>query len=183
VATPPATSVSTSPAAAVSAPLAARPAAARSRGHAVAGQVFADLIGERLPHLPSREFDANAACPQLAGTTHPPTGPSAPLPRPAGCAEPPSRAELIQVAGRPARISPWSLSASGSVPTALRDNLRIRASIGEWQQWRNYAIWPMKPVVVPTKGKSGSRLAVASYQKQICSRLVPVGSTAVNQDI
>ena len=93
------------------------------------------------------------------------------------------RPELVQVAGRPARISPWSLSASGSVPTALRDNLRIRASIGEWQQWRNYAIWPMKPVVVPTKGKSGSGLAVASYQKQICSRLVPVGSTAVNQDI
>jgi hypothetical protein len=83
--------------------------------HAVADQVLADLIGGRLPHLPSREFDANAAWPQLAGTTQAPTGPSAPWPQPAQWrAAPPSRAELIQVAGRP----PASVRGHSARPVA-----------------------------------------------------------------
>ncbi|MGH3756167.1 hypothetical protein [Actinophytocola sp.] len=45
-----------------------RKAAAQGRGNAVADQVFADLIERPLNHLPSSEFDVNAAWPQLAGT-------------------------------------------------------------------------------------------------------------------
>jgi hypothetical protein len=42
------------------------------------------------------------------------------------------RVELIQAAGRPARIGRGSrLSALGRVPTDLSEDLRIRASIGE----------------------------------------------------
>jgi hypothetical protein len=75
------------------------------RGHAVIEQILADLIDDPLTHLPSAAFNANAAWLQLAATAHALTralGTLASI-RHAVARGATIRAELIQVAGRPAR--------------------------------------------------------------------------------
>jgi hypothetical protein len=75
------------------------------RGHAVVEQVFADLIDGPLAHLPSAQFNANAAWLQLAVTAHALTRALGTLAstRHAAARAATIRAELIAVAGRPAR--------------------------------------------------------------------------------
>lgn len=75
------------------------------RGHAVVEQVFADLIDGPWAHLPSSTFNANAAWVQLAVTAHALTRALGALAsaRHAVARGATIRAELIQVAGRPAR--------------------------------------------------------------------------------
>jgi Transposase DDE domain group 1 len=75
------------------------------RGHAVVEQIFADLIDGPLAHLPSSQFHANAAWLQLAVTAHALTRALGTLAstRHAVARGATIRAELIQVAGRPAR--------------------------------------------------------------------------------
>lgn len=75
------------------------------RGHAVVEQVFADLIDGPWAHLPSAAFNANAAWVQLAVTAHALTRALGALAsaRHAKARGATIRAELIAVAGRPAR--------------------------------------------------------------------------------
>lgn len=75
------------------------------RGHAIVEQVFADLIDGPFAHLPSSQFNANAAWLQLAVTAHALTRALGTLasPRHAVARGATIRTELIQVAGRPAR--------------------------------------------------------------------------------
>jgi len=75
------------------------------RGHAVVEQVFADLSDGPWAHLPSAAFNANAAWVQLAITAHALTRALGALAstRHAVARGATIRAELIQVAGRPAR--------------------------------------------------------------------------------
>jgi hypothetical protein len=75
------------------------------RGHAVVEQVFADLIDGPWAHLPSAAFNANAAWVQLAVTAHALTRALGTLAsaRHAKARGATIRAELIAVAGRPAR--------------------------------------------------------------------------------
>lgn len=75
------------------------------RGHAVVEQVFADLINGPWAHLPSAAFNANAAWIQLAATAHALTRALGTLAstRHAKARAATIRAELIAVAGRPAR--------------------------------------------------------------------------------
>jgi hypothetical protein len=75
------------------------------RAHAVVEQVFADLIDGPWAHLPSAAFNANAAWVQLAVTAHALTRALGALAstRHALARGATIRAELIQVAGRPAR--------------------------------------------------------------------------------
>lgn len=85
------------------------------RGHAVVEQVFADLIDGPWAHLPSAAFNANAAWVQLAVTAHALTRTLGVLAstRHAVARGTTIRAELIQVAARPARsgrdIITWHL--------------------------------------------------------------------------
>lgn len=80
-------------------------AESQHRGHAVIEQVFADLIDGPLAHLPSSAFNANAAWLQLAVTAHALTRALGTLAstRHAKARGATIRAELIAVAGRPAR--------------------------------------------------------------------------------
>lgn len=80
-------------------------AESQHRGHAVVEQVFADLIDGPLAHLPSSQFNANAAWLQLAVTAHALTRALGTLAstRHAVARGATIRTELIQVAGRPAR--------------------------------------------------------------------------------
>jgi Transposase DDE domain group 1 len=75
------------------------------RGHAIVEQVFADLLDEPLAHLPSGQFNANAAWLQLAATAHTLTRALGVLgsPRHALARGSTIRKELITVAARPAR--------------------------------------------------------------------------------
>jgi hypothetical protein len=75
------------------------------RGHAVVEQVFADLIDGPWAHLPSAAFNANAAWVQLAVTAHALTRALGVLAstRHALARGATIRAELVQVAARPAR--------------------------------------------------------------------------------
>lgn len=75
------------------------------RGHAIIEQVFADLLAGPLAHLPSGQFHANAAWLQLAVIAHTLTRALGVLasPRHAVARGSTIRAELIAVAGRPAR--------------------------------------------------------------------------------
>ena len=75
------------------------------RGHAVVEQVFADLIDGPWAHLPSAAFNANAAWVQLAVTAHALTRALGVLAstRHALARGTTIRAELVQVAARPAR--------------------------------------------------------------------------------
>ena len=75
------------------------------RDHAIVEQVFADLIDGPWAHLPSSAFNANAAWVQLAAIAHTLTRALGRWPRPAtpSPAARPIRAELVQVAARPAR--------------------------------------------------------------------------------
>ena len=75
------------------------------RGHAVVEQVFADLIDGPWAHLPSAAFNANAAWVQLAATAHALTRALGALAstRHALARGATIRAELVQVAARPAR--------------------------------------------------------------------------------
>jgi hypothetical protein len=75
------------------------------RAHAVVEQVFADLIDGPWAHLPSAAFNANAAWVQLAITAHALTRALGTLAstRHAKARGATIRAELIAVAGRPAR--------------------------------------------------------------------------------
>jgi hypothetical protein len=80
-------------------------AESQHRGHAIVEQVFADLANRPLAHLPSGQFHANAAWLQLAATAHTLTRALGVLasPRHAVARGSTIRAELINVAGRPAR--------------------------------------------------------------------------------
>lgn len=80
-------------------------AESQHRGHAIIEQVFADLFDGPLAHLPSGQFNANAAWLQLAATAHA-------LTRALGVVASPKhalargatiRTQLINVAARPAR--------------------------------------------------------------------------------
>ena len=75
------------------------------RGHAIIEQVFADLIDGPWAHLPSSAFHANAAWVQLAVTAHALTRALGVLAstRHAVARGATIRAELVQVAARPAR--------------------------------------------------------------------------------
>lgn len=75
------------------------------RGHAIVEQVFADLIDGPWAHLPSSAFNANAAWTQLAATAHALTRALGVLAstRHAVARGATIRAELVQVAARPAR--------------------------------------------------------------------------------
>jgi hypothetical protein len=75
------------------------------RGHAIVEQVFADLIDGAWAHLPSSAFHANAAWVQLAVTAHALTRALGALAstRHALARGATIRAELVQVAARPAR--------------------------------------------------------------------------------
>ena len=75
------------------------------RGHAIVEQVFADLIDGPWAHLPSAAFNANAAWVQLAITAHAMTRALGVLAstRHALARGATIRAELVQVAARPAR--------------------------------------------------------------------------------
>lgn len=80
-------------------------AESQHRGHAIIEQVFADLLDGPLAHLPSGQFNANAAWLQLAATAHALTralgvlaSPTHALARGATI-----RTHLINVAARPAR--------------------------------------------------------------------------------
>ena len=75
------------------------------RGHAIVEQVFADLIDGPWAHLPSSAFNANAAWAQLAVTAHALTRALGALAstRHAVARGATIRAELVQVAARPAR--------------------------------------------------------------------------------
>jgi hypothetical protein len=75
------------------------------RGHAIVEQVFADLIDGPWAHLPSSAFNANAAWVQLAVTAHALTRALGVLAstRHALARGATIRAELVQVAARPAR--------------------------------------------------------------------------------
>jgi hypothetical protein len=75
------------------------------RGHAIIEQVFADLIDGPWAHLPSAAFNANAAWTQLAATAHALTRALGVLAstRHAVARGATIRAELVQVAARPAR--------------------------------------------------------------------------------
>jgi hypothetical protein len=75
------------------------------RGHAIVEQVFADLIEGPWAHLPSSAFNANAAWVQLAVTAHALTRALGVLAstRHAVARGATIRAELVQVAARPAR--------------------------------------------------------------------------------
>jgi hypothetical protein len=75
------------------------------RGHAIVEQVFADLIEGPWAHLPSSAFNANAAWVQLAVTAHALTRALGVLAstRHAVAGGATIRAELVQVAARPAR--------------------------------------------------------------------------------
>jgi hypothetical protein len=75
------------------------------RGHAIVEQVFADLIDGPWAHLPSAAFNANAAWVQLAVTAHALTRALGVLAstRHALARGATIRAELVQVAARPAR--------------------------------------------------------------------------------
>jgi hypothetical protein len=80
-------------------------AESQHRGHAIIEQVFADLLDGPLAHLPSGQFHANAAWLQLAVITHTLTRALGVLasPRHAVARGSTIRAELVAVAGRPAR--------------------------------------------------------------------------------
>jgi hypothetical protein len=75
------------------------------RGHAIIEQVFADLLDGPLAHLPSGQFNANAAWLQLAATAHALTRALGVLasPRHALARGATIRTQLINVAARPAR--------------------------------------------------------------------------------
>jgi hypothetical protein len=75
------------------------------RGHAIIEQVFADLIDGPLAHLPSSQFNANAAWLQLAVTAHALTRALGTLAsaRHARARGATIRTELIHLAARPAR--------------------------------------------------------------------------------
>ena len=75
------------------------------RGHAIVEQVFADLIDGPWAHLPSSAFNANAAWVQLAVTAHALTRALGVLAstRHAVARGATIRAELVQIAARPAR--------------------------------------------------------------------------------
>ena len=80
-------------------------AESQHRGHAIIEQVFADLLDGPLAHLPSGQFNANAAWLQLAATAHALTRALGVLaaPRLALARGATIRAQLINVAARPAR--------------------------------------------------------------------------------
>jgi Transposase DDE domain group 1 len=80
-------------------------AESQHRGHAIVEQVFADLIDGPWAHLPSSAFNANAAWVQLAVTAHALTRALGVLgsTRHALARGATIRAELVQVAARPAR--------------------------------------------------------------------------------
>src|ERR1700752_1710342 len=80
-------------------------AGAGQPGHAIVEQVFADLIDGPWAHLPSSAFHANAAWVQLAATAHALTRTLGVLAstRHAVARGATIRAELVQVAARPAR--------------------------------------------------------------------------------
>lgn len=80
-------------------------AESQHRGHAIVEQVFADLFTGPLAHLPSGQFNANAAWLQLAAIAHTLTRALGVLasPRHAVARGSTIRAELITVAARPAR--------------------------------------------------------------------------------
>ena len=80
-------------------------AESQHRGHAIVEQVFADLFDGPLAQLPSGQFHANAAWLQLAAIAHTLTRALGVLasPRHAVARGSTIRAELIAVAGRPAR--------------------------------------------------------------------------------
>jgi hypothetical protein len=80
-------------------------AESQHRGHAIVEQVFADLFTGPLAHLPSGQFNANAAWLQLAAIAHTLTRALGVLasPRHAAARGSTIRAELIAVAGRTAR--------------------------------------------------------------------------------
>jgi hypothetical protein len=78
------------------------------RGHAIAEQVFADLTDRPWAHLPPAAFNANTAWAQLTVTAHALTRALGALAstRHAVARGATIRAELIAVAGRPAREGP-----------------------------------------------------------------------------
>ena len=80
-------------------------AESQHRGHAIIEQVFADLLDGPLAHLPSGQFNANAAWLQLAATAHAFTRALGVLasPRHALARGATIRTQLINVAARPAR--------------------------------------------------------------------------------
>jgi hypothetical protein len=80
-------------------------AESQHRGHAIVEQVFADLLDGPLAHLPSGQFNANAAWLQLAATAHAVTRALGVLasPRHALARGATIRTQLINVAARPAR--------------------------------------------------------------------------------
>jgi hypothetical protein len=86
-------------------PFALVQAESQHRGHAIVEQVFADLIDGPWAHLPSSAFNANAAWVQLAVTAHALTRALGVLgsTRHALARGATIRAELVQVAARPAR--------------------------------------------------------------------------------
>ncbi|CCK53257.1 Transposase [Mycobacterium canettii CIPT 140060008] len=80
-------------------------AESQHRGHAIIEQVFADLADGPLAHLPSGQFNANAAWLQLAATAHTLTRALGVLASPehAVARNATIRTQLINVAARPAR--------------------------------------------------------------------------------
>jgi hypothetical protein len=80
-------------------------AESQHRGHAIIEQVFADLLDGPLAHLPSGQFNANAAWLQLAATAHALTRALVVLasPQHALARSATIRTQLINFAARPAR--------------------------------------------------------------------------------
>ena len=94
-------------------------------------------------------------------------------------------AEWFQVAGRPARASPWSsLSALGRLPTALGDNLRIRAASvnGNGGEITLFSLCRTGRYFLPKEKPQGARPPGPTKSKYVAAWRQVV-FTAVNQDL